>query len=605
VKRIALMLGLLVAPTMASGGSLERGVKALEAGRPRVARIEFMNAIKAAPNRPEPHLMQARTFLLLEDGVAAEAEVRRARSLGAAAGDTRHLLAEALLLQGDGERALAAVTDGPSHFPAAAEHAQGRALAALGRPAEAARAFGEALLLAPNDPRLWLNLARFRLQTGERAGAIAAADRALQIAPGSVRGIVLRGTLVRDQYGLKAALPWFDRALAIDPDDVSAMLERAATLGELGRYRTMLAATRKVLALRPGNGQARYLQAVLAARARNFDLARTLHQKTSASLAASPSSLLLGAIIDVHGGNDEQAIGRLETLYAAQPGNLAVRRLMGLAQLRKGDAASAIAALRPLDTRARTDSYALTLLAAAHARSGDKERARRALELAASPASGSGLLTPDLGRALQGAAYNGAAGARYDLANGNAGGALAAARQIQAQSAGAPEAHLMAGDMLFLTGNMAGAASAFREAANLTFNQPIALRLVEALQQSGNGEAARATLALFLDQNPRSLPALLLLGNMRVAARDWDGAIVAYESVRSRTGDHDAALLNNLAWANFERGGKPQALAHAKRAYRIAPGNSATQDAYGWMMLNNGGERATAMSLLHRAWLAR
>lgn len=599
------MLALLAAPAMASGGSFERGVKALDAGRPRIARIEFMNAIKAAPDRREPHLMQARTFLLLEDGVAAEAEIRRARSLGSAPGDTHHMLAEAYLLQGDPDRALAAVTAGPSRFPGAAAHVRGRALAALGRPAEAARAFGEALRLAPDDPRLWLSLARFRLQTGERAGAIVAADRALRIAPGNIAAIVLRGILVRDQYGLKAALPWFDRALAIDADDVSATLERAATLGELGQYRAMLAATRKTLALRPNNPQARYLQAVLSARARNFDLARTLYSKTGAALAARPSNLLLGAVIDLQGGNDEQAVGRLETLLAAQPGNLSARRLLGLAQLRKGDAANAIAVLRPLDTGARTDSYALTLLAAAHARLGDKARALRALELAASPTSGSNLLTPDLGGALQGLAYDVAGEARYRLANDDAGGVLAATRRIQAESAGAPEAHLMAGDALFMTGNMAGAASAFSRAANLAFNQPVALRLVEALQQSGKGDAARATLALFLDQNPRSLPALLLLGNMRVAARDWDGAIVAYERVRGRTGNHDAALLNNLAWANYERGGKRQALVHARRAYRIAPGNRATQDAYGWMMFKTGGERAVAMSLLHRARLAR
>ena len=41
-----------------------------------------MNAIKADPNDPKIRIAQARTYLLLGDGVAAEAELSRARQLG-------------------------------------------------------------------------------------------------------------------------------------------------------------------------------------------------------------------------------------------------------------------------------------------------------------------------------------------------------------------------------------------------------------------------------------------------------------------------------------------------------------------------------------------
>ena len=107
MKRLLVLALCLAAPAAAAADDpYARGVKALQAGQPRVARVEFMNAIAAAPRDPRPHLMQARTYLLLEDGVAAEAEARRAEALGTPAADTRHMIAEAKLLQSDPQAAL-------------------------------------------------------------------------------------------------------------------------------------------------------------------------------------------------------------------------------------------------------------------------------------------------------------------------------------------------------------------------------------------------------------------------------------------------------------------------------------------------------------------
>src|SRR3546814_2054981 len=95
-------------------------------------------------------------------------------------------------------------------------------------------------------------IARFRLARGDQGGAGIAAGRAVRINPRNVDAIIFRGTLIRDQYGLRAALPWFRKALAIDRNNVPALGEYAATLGEIGRTRQMLALTRKMIALDPG-----------------------------------------------------------------------------------------------------------------------------------------------------------------------------------------------------------------------------------------------------------------------------------------------------------------------------------------------------------------
>src|SRR3546814_16810049 len=111
-----------------------------------------------------------------------------------------------------------------------------------------------------------------------------------------INAIIFRGTLIRDQNGLRAALPWFRKALAIDRNNVPALGEYAATLGEIGRTRQMLALTRQMIALDPGNQRAFFMQAAMAARARHYDLARQLLQRTGGSMAGSPGGILLTSV---------------------------------------------------------------------------------------------------------------------------------------------------------------------------------------------------------------------------------------------------------------------------------------------------------------------
>src|SRR3546814_3545308 len=135
---------------------------------------------------------------------------------------------------------------------------------------------------------------------------------ALKLQPRHVEALTLRGELTRSQYGLAAAMPWFDRALEIDPGNVIALLERAATAGELGRTTVMLADTRKVLTLTPGNPRAFFLQASLAARGGKFDLARSLYQRTHGVFDDQPAAMLLASAIDFRTGRIGEAARRLQ-----------------------------------------------------------------------------------------------------------------------------------------------------------------------------------------------------------------------------------------------------------------------------------------------------
>ena len=594
--------------------SYRRGLDALRQGQPRTARIELLNAINAAPNDGRIRIAQAQTYLQLGDGAAAEAEINRARALGTAAAATRHLMAHAYLLEKQPDKAIDEAAQAPPAFAGYAARIGGLAALALGDTARAGAAFNRALAASPDDSRTWAAVARFRRATGEMAGAIGAADKAVSLDPRNVEALELRGELTRTQYGLAAALPWFDRAAQVDPDHLPTLVERAATLAELGRMKDMLAETRHILTLAPKNPDAFFLQATLAARAGKYDLAAALYRRTQGALDEQPAAMLLAGAIELETGNAEQSVKRLQHLVALQPDNMKARRLLGAGQWRLGDAAGTLATLRPLADRPDADSYVLTLVGNAFRKQRNLAAATPYLVRAAAPQqrSATALLGPPLDdgalAALRSTAGQspGDAGAQVQLirallGKGLGAEALARARRLEADNPGAPDSHILAGDALGIQGNFAGAAEAYRRAADIAFTEPVAMRLVEALGNAGDRAGAARVLALFLQQNPQSVPALLLSGNDFLQAGRWDRAIPLYERLRARIGNRDATLLNNLAWAYSKQGDYDHALPLAARAWSLDRSNPATADTLGWLLYRSGRDRIQGLALLQQA----
>jgi tetratricopeptide (TPR) repeat protein len=604
------------APALASRDDSIEYVRKAEAALanslPRDARIELLNAIKEDPSYGTPHLLQAKVYLELGDGVAAEAELGRARDAGVPAARIPHLMAHALLLQNAPERALAAADPAnvPRAFAAYAGRMRGRALSQLGDPGGAAREFGLAMRLSPRDSEMWVDIGRFRLSTGENAGAVEAADRAVAFGPRNPDALLLKGELARTQYGLVAALPWFERALAIDPHNVPALLAKAGTLGDLGRMRAMLATTRRVLSIEDRNPTAFYLQAVLAARAGKFALSRALMQRTSGALEDQPAAMLLVGAIEYQLGNTEQAIERLARLVSIQPDNIKARRILGAAQWRAGDVRATIETLQPIADLPDADSYVLTLIGRAYERRGERALAANYLDRAAmpSPVLAARPADPREIEVLQrGVAINpGAAAPRVALIralmrSGRNQEALAQALLLQQGNPGAPAAHVLAGDAFTGLGQYAQAAEAYRRAANISFTEPVAMRLVEALRGAGQGKAAARALSLFLGQNPQSVAGQLLAADFMMSAGEFGRAAIVLEGLRKRLGDRDAALLNNLAWAYFQTGRSAPALALAEKAYALTPANAAVSDTYGWLLYQTRQNRERGLSLLEQA----
>jgi cellulose synthase operon protein C len=236
---------------------------------------------------------------------------------------------------------------------------------------------------------MWVSEARALFSKGDAGGATRAIEAALKLDPKNTAALVYAGNLVRDRYGLLPALPWYDRALTIKPGHEDALFEKAATLGDAGRARDMLATSRQLLAVSPNNPKAFYLQAVLAARAGKWELARGLIYRIGKRMDAVPGMLLVRGAATVQTGANDEAIATLRTLTEMQPENMKARRLLGLALWRVGDNGGAIEILRPLAEGG--DRYALTITGRALEAMGNRVAAGVALDRTAQ----AGVVTPN------------------------------------------------------------------------------------------------------------------------------------------------------------------------------------------------------------------
>ena len=591
--------------------ALSRGVLALAKGDARTARVELMNAIRAHPGSIAARIAQARALLDLNDGEGARVHIDHARKLSGDVGATRHLMAEALLLQGDADAALheARMTDIAPNSRAIAARIEGRAWIAKGDVGSAAAAFDRALKLDDADPQTWVAMARFRMAVGDQAGAILAADRALQLAPGNVKALTVRGELVREQYGLTAALPWFERALDQDPDNIPALEQYGATLADSGAASRMLSISRRLLAIDPGNARAWFMQSVMAARAGRVELARSLLTRTGGRLDAEPATILLRGILLVENGNAVLAAQTLAPLVDDQPGNEVARTLLGRALHEAGDHGGAAQALAPIVAQSDADPYVLTLAARVQEAMGQMDMAQDMLARAAWPArpAASPFTSPRDTMIAQGPAPADPASAgenipyiRALLNNGRADQAVDRAALLSRANPGAPAAWLVLGDALDAAGRLREAVRAYESGANIRYSRDAVLRLAAAWRRLGDAKRSAQIVTTYLAQNPNDVDAMRIVAGLAMQQGDWRGATRLLRGVQARVGSNDALLMADLARATLESGDARAARAYAAHAYRLSPGSPVTADAYGWVLLANGA-RQPAIDLLEKA----
>jgi cellulose synthase operon protein C len=542
----------------------------------------FLSAVTlaiAAPGAADPAglagetVAGARMALIRRDGIDAEMRLQRAMSQGVPREAIAALMGEAMLLQN--RRAKAREWLAPQAFSPDTASLGFRALAMLerkdGNLAAAGRAFNRAIALTPRDATMWVEIADLRYAGGEHLLAIEAADYALALEPANVRALVYRGMLVRDRYGPGASLPWFEKALSLAPKDREGLGQYAASLGEMGRAREALVVTRRMIALDPKSAQAFYLQAVMAARAGNTELARRLLTRGGKSLANLPGAMLLDATLQLASGNTAAAIRILERLAKRQPGNERVRMLLARALYQAGNHQDLVMRFGPAADKPDASPYLMLLLARSHERAGRRDLAAPLLDRA----------WREFARPM-GVVVDGIAPSSPKIA-GNA--------AVQEYT----------GDQALIARDAKEALENYRAAARVRQSESMVMRQAVAFEVAGQGGEAADLVQGYLVQNPGSRVAVRLSAAVAAKRGDWVRAARLYGFLSRNGGQRDVRVQLDLANAQTRAGNRVAASEAAWQAHRLMRGSGYVAEVLGQALPSGQSQVAVINGLLQKA----
>lgn len=539
----------------------------LAAGLVGAALLALTSPLGARPEAAAAALSAAAAAAERGEGIAVEAELRKALSAGASRTDVAARMGEAYLLQGKLRNAREWLE--PAQFAATDQalgwRMTGRLLRLEGKLPEAGKAFDRALALTPNDPLLWVDIARLRYVGGEHLLAVEAAERALQAGPENPRAIELRAQLQNDSAGPVAAIPLFERGLAAAPDDLALLIGYAGALGEAGRAADLLATARRINQLDPRSPVPYYIQAVIAARAGQIDFARNLLNRNGNRLGEVPAAQMLQAALELEAGNSAMAVDMLERLDRRQPFNVRVQLLFARALLAVDDHVRLRQRFAPLAARPDASPYLLTVLGRSYERTGDRAAAAALLDRAATA------------------------------------GALPFAARERANVPARPgsfEGFVLAGDNALLKRANGEALAAYSRAAQVRFPEWLMLRAAYATGSPANGALLAGQ---YLAAYPGSLLAPRLVAGGAAQSGDWARAAVLLDNADRRLGHGDVRLLADLSLAQLRSGDTAAALASADKAYDLQRSNPVAALAKGMALAKLGRDPEQARALLDKA----
>lgn len=544
--------------------------------------LALAGPLGAAP--ADDAIAKAQAALQRGDGVGAEVAGKQALDQGAARAAVAAHIGEGELLQGD----LAAAREwlGEGGFDAATHDRGYLALARLevaeGDFPAAQAAFDQIMQHGRPDARTWVEIGRMRYRAGEHHGALTAARTALAMERNNPAALEFMAQLTRDARGPLAALDLFRRAMRQAPDDMLLAAQYAATLGDAGQHQEMLGVVREIVQQNPDVPQAFYLQAILAARAGDDDLARALWWRTEGTFDQTAAGLLVAGVLEYRSGNPAAAAERFAQLSRQQPLNVTAQVLFARALVANGEANVAIPVLAPLAAREDASPYVLVLLARAHEQLGQREDASPLLDRAAAlprdaNSAGAALPAPWL-RNEAGRTRNPddpVQVLRELVNNGRLAQARAQVAGFASQFDGSIDLRMLAGDGALLAGDRVAALAQYRQVALIRSNWPLVRRLVAIELASGNAPRARRLLADHLRTNPREAAAAAMLGRMaRDAGNPAAAAALLRHAAQIGSGPSDPLLLGDLAAVEHQLGQREAALGHARVAAGLAPLNS-------------------------------
>jgi putative PEP-CTERM system TPR-repeat lipoprotein len=599
----------------------DRATAAWSQGDLRTARIELKKLLEKNPNRADAWLLLGQVSLRGGTPAAGEAELRRASELGAPADEVVVPLGEALLSQGLFDQAVTALE------PSAVRNASKRldvlelraeALIALGRAAEAAQTNREVLAQRPNSLAARIGLAQVEQSTGNAPAAEAYVREALATDPSYAPGWLAKGLLDLHAGRDRDAEDALARSLSVGSlrtaQEFAARTGLAESQWRQGKSGPALDTVTKLLEFAPQHPQPKYMRALIAYGAGDYDTAkRYLQEVVRGRPDHRAAAFLLGATHYAQ-GELEQASVYLKSALTTDAESMPVRKLLAATNLKRKRPQDAIAALAPLADRSK-DSGALALLGEASLLTGDSRTGLFYLEraLAASPqdvplqlqAATAYVTTGHLDQAIElltkmpeteaGAAGRDLLLALAYLRKGDQQEALAYVQQHLAHRPDSAAAHSLAGSVYLTLSQTSQARTHYENALRLQPDSTtVLMNLGRLAVREGKSAEARARFERVVALSPNHADAMLALaqldaeGNLSSRKRWLERA-----SAANPQATEPKLLLIRLC---LETGDRDQARSLARELVAANPADAAAQNALGVVQTADGDLEQAALT---------
>jgi putative PEP-CTERM system TPR-repeat lipoprotein len=584
-------------PLAAHADYLSDARAALNKGDIRTAQIDLRNAVRADPQNAEAHYWLGRVAFELGDPVAAEREAQAAADRGFDPLLANRLLGQALLAQNKFDTLLQTMQPGGKNANLDATILVFRGYAEIGlqQPALAQKAFNDAEQQAPNAVEPLLAEARLLAARGDMNGAQAKIDHAISVQPKSPEALLAKSQFLRTKGDLSGALAVLDDLIRDQPSIVQARLDRASLEIALNKTEPANQDLAVVLKATPGNVQAIYLQAVMAAQAKDYKTADADLDRIGAFIGRIPRAYLLLAVVKQELGQIAQAEDAALRYLGRAPNDLAAYKILARIQFAKRRPDQVIDTLDKIAESGKADAETYDLLGRAYASTGRSDDAVKAFQKAQSLAPNDvgvqtrlatvrmgmgqpGMAMDDLEHTLEIAPKTPAVGEALffaALATGDMTKAADALTKVKAAEGDTPVVQNLSGLLQLSDLDPLAAQKTF---AAITKEHPdfipAQINLARVLAMQGDGTGAEKILVDILAQHPTAEPALTMLASDYAQSNRLPVAITLLEHAHAAVPD-DVRIVDSLGDLYIRSGNAQKALDLARQT----KGPDATSDA--------------------------
>jgi putative PEP-CTERM system TPR-repeat lipoprotein len=604
----------------------ELGRKQAAAKNHEAAVLHFKSALQERGEWPEVRLLLARSLLASGQREAAAAELAKLVTVPQFLDEAAPMLLEALLVGGEGQKAIALYGGLKLSTPAATARFKvqlAHAWLAVGNAGKAAVALNEALAADPGLAQARVMQIRMQLTASNAEDAARQVEAILAKDPSAKEAWLLKGELLlsKGSGSREAAEAAFRKALELDPKFVTA---HRALFGSAVFNSDRAAAKKAAEQMRaavPGHPLSVLTDAQLALQEGRIGDAEVLTQRLIQAFPDLPAALHLSGLLQLQSGSASQAVRHFRKALTIDPGLENTRLALASAELRAGQAERALVTLGPLIESASPSSQALALAADANLLLGDSAAAE-ALYLKAAKAEPDNLRHQARAAVvrLDGGSWADAMGDLQSISDkskdtyadlalftvhlkrGQFREALAGIDKMLAkQPSRASYWNELKGTVEARRRDLPKARAAFERAAEL---QPGAYspvgRLVDLDVQAGDQAAALARLQRFLIANPKDAEAQLALALLtsRQPGHSVDQAREMFRAAVAAAPAEQAPRISQIEYL-IRRSLFKEALSAAREAEAVLPDDPRVLDAVG-MALLRAGDSEQAISTFRR-----